>query len=124
MSASGSQLGRRKMAAGAAVGFGIWTAWPVRASGIVAPLGSDGLADAGVDCTSVRRSADAATGSVIVLAHAAERSFLNDRGANLAGGECQPRHRFREDADRGAGFKVVVDRRHAYSESDEEGEEA
>src|SRR2546427_11099136 len=32
MSASGSQLGRRKIAAGAAVGFWIWTAWLITSS--------------------------------------------------------------------------------------------
>jgi ribokinase len=41
------------------------------------------LAAAGVDCTAIRRSPDAPTGSVIVLADTAERSMLCDRGANL-----------------------------------------
>ncbi len=48
--------------------------------------GDDRIAElkaSGVGCRFVRRSADAPTGSVIVLAHEAERSFLCDRGANL-----------------------------------------
>ena len=41
------------------------------------------LAAAGVDNTAIRRSPQAPTGSVIVLAHTDERSMLCDRGANL-----------------------------------------
>src|SRR5262249_9129875 len=41
------------------------------------------LAAAGVGCVHIRRSDDARTGSIVVLAHGQERSFLTDRGANL-----------------------------------------
>jgi len=41
------------------------------------------LVRAGVGVRAVRRSGQARTGSVIVLAHSDERSFLCDRGANL-----------------------------------------
>ena len=41
------------------------------------------LAAAGVGCVHIRRSDDAPTGSIVVLAHAGQRSFLTDRGANL-----------------------------------------
>jgi len=61
---------------------------PVDLVGVVGTdaAGDDRLAEleaSGVRCTWVRRSADTPTGSVIVLAHAAERSMLCDRGANL-----------------------------------------
>jgi ribokinase len=48
--------------------------------------GDDRLAEltaAGVGCVHIRRSPDAPTGSIVVLAHAGERSLLADRGANL-----------------------------------------
>jgi ribokinase len=41
------------------------------------------LAAAGVGCVHIRRSDDARTGNIVVLAHGQERSFLTDRGANL-----------------------------------------
>jgi len=41
------------------------------------------LAEAGVGCVHIRRSDDARTGSIVVLAHGQERSFLTDRAANL-----------------------------------------
>jgi sugar/nucleoside kinase (ribokinase family) len=41
------------------------------------------LKRAGVGCRFVGRTAQAPTGSIIVLAHPGERSFLPDRGANL-----------------------------------------
>jgi len=50
------------------------------------PAGDERVAEltaSGVGCALVRRSADAPTGSVIVLAQAAERTMLCDRGANL-----------------------------------------
>jgi sugar/nucleoside kinase (ribokinase family) len=40
------------------------------------------LAAAGVGCGQIRRTADAPTGSVIVLAHAQKRTMLTERGAN------------------------------------------
>jgi ribokinase len=48
--------------------------------------GTDRLAEleaAGVGCSYVRRSPNAPTGSVVVLANDAERTMLCDRGANL-----------------------------------------
>lgn len=76
---------------GSAANTAAWLAWHGCPAGLVAVIGADRagderlaeLAAAGVDCTGVRRSPHAATGSVIVLAHGTERSFLNDRGANL-----------------------------------------
>ena len=41
------------------------------------------LAAAGVSCATVRRTAEAPTGSVVVLAQAQHRTMLSDRGANL-----------------------------------------
>jgi sugar/nucleoside kinase (ribokinase family) len=41
------------------------------------------LEAAGVGCAAVRRAPGRSTGSIIVLVHAGERSFLCDRGANL-----------------------------------------
>lgn len=60
---------------------------PVALAGVVGDdvAGADRLtelAESGVDCTAVRRAAGAATGSIVVLVGAAERSFLCDRGAN------------------------------------------
>jgi sugar/nucleoside kinase (ribokinase family) len=51
------------------------------------PAGAERVAEliaAGVGCHSVRRDPSVATGTVIVLAHAAERTMLADRGANAA----------------------------------------
>ena len=55
------------------------------------------LAAAGVGCVHIRRSDDAPTGSIVVLGHAGQRSFLTDRGANLLPrtircGPCPRRH--------------------------------
>lgn len=69
-------------------------AWLVQAGAradIVAVAGTDAsgderlveLAAAGVGCASVRRTTEAPTGTIIVLAQGSERSFLCDRGANL-----------------------------------------
>jgi sugar/nucleoside kinase (ribokinase family) len=47
--------------------------------------GADRIAEleaAGVDCTHVRRAEEGLTGSIIVLAHSGERTFLCDRAAN------------------------------------------
>lgn len=76
---------------GSAANTAAWLAWHGIAVALAGVIGTDHagnlrlaeLAAAGVDCTGVRRSPDAPTGSVIVLAQATERSFLNDRGANL-----------------------------------------
>ena len=48
--------------------------------------GDDRLAELraiGVGCSGVRRTDDAPTGSIVVLVHDGQRSFLHDRGANL-----------------------------------------
>lgn len=76
---------------GAAANTATWLATVDVAVDLVAVVGADAagaerlaeLEAAGVGCSAVRRVAGAATGSVIVLVHAGERSFLCDRGANL-----------------------------------------
>jgi ribokinase len=68
-----------------------WLATTGTAVRLVAVVGRDAAGDdlvaeltaGGVECVHVRRSGDAPTGSVIVLTHAGERSFITDRGANL-----------------------------------------
>jgi ribokinase len=60
---------------------------PVTLVGVVGtdPTGGDRLAElttGGVTC-AVRRTADASTGTVVVLSEAGERTMLADRGANL-----------------------------------------
>jgi sugar/nucleoside kinase (ribokinase family) len=76
---------------GSAANTAAWLATTGTAVQLVAVVGRDAAGDdviaeltaAGVDCVHVRRSGDAPTGSVIVLTHAGERSFVTDRGANL-----------------------------------------
>jgi ribokinase len=68
-----------------------WLATTGTAVELVAVVGRDPageelvaeLTAGGVGCVHVRWSDDAPTGSVIVLTHAGERSFVTDRGANL-----------------------------------------
>jgi ribokinase len=76
---------------GSAANTAAWLASLNCPVGLVGVVGTDRagdqrlaeLATAGVDCTAIRRSPDAPTGSVIVLADTAERTMLCDRGANL-----------------------------------------
>ncbi|GAB3145373.1 sugar kinase [Micromonospora sonneratiae] len=75
---------------GQAANTAAWLGWlgsPVTLVGAVGDdeAGRTGLAeltDLGVHC-AVRRCPDAATGTVIVLAHAGERTMVTERGANL-----------------------------------------
>jgi sugar/nucleoside kinase (ribokinase family) len=75
---------------GSAANTAAWLAGlgiPVDLVGVVGadPAGDARLAElaaAGVGLTYVRRTGEAPTGTVIVLAHAQERSMLSDRGAN------------------------------------------
>jgi sugar/nucleoside kinase (ribokinase family) len=68
-----------------------WLAHLGRSVDLVAVAGEDvagtdrlaELAAAGVSCAAVRRTAEAPTGSVVVLAQAQHRTMLSDRGANL-----------------------------------------
>ena len=67
-----------------------WLAYLGRPVDLVAVAGDDvagtdrlaELAAAGVSCASVRRTPEAPTGSVVVLAQAQHRTMLSDRGAN------------------------------------------
>lgn len=76
---------------GSAANTAAWLATTGTAVRLVAVVGRDvagedlvaDLTAGGVDCVHVRRSGDAPTGSVIVLTHGGERSFVTDRGANL-----------------------------------------
>ncbi|MGE5827282.1 MAG: carbohydrate kinase family protein [Micromonosporaceae bacterium] len=80
------------VAGGAAANTAAWLATLDVAVDLVAAVGADAagaqrvaeLVTAGVGCAGVRRVDGAPTGSIIVLVHAGERSFLCDRGANLA----------------------------------------
>jgi sugar/nucleoside kinase (ribokinase family) len=75
---------------GSAANAAVWLAYAGCAVEFVGVAGTDIAGDdrigeltaAGVGCTAVRRTPDAATGSVIVLTHAAERTMLTDRGAS------------------------------------------
>jgi ribokinase len=77
---------------GAAANTAAWLATVDVVVELVAAVGADIAGDqrlaeleaAGVGCAAVRRRPGVATGSIIVLVHAGERSFLCDRGANLA----------------------------------------
>jgi sugar/nucleoside kinase (ribokinase family) len=76
---------------GSAANTASWLAWLGEAVDLVAVIGLDGaggqrldeLDAAGVGTRFIARTDAAPTGSVIVLAHSGERSFLCDRGANL-----------------------------------------
>src|SRR5258705_6652289 len=79
----------RVIGGGSAANTAAWLAFVDCPVSLVGVVGTDAAGEqrlselraAGVDCSAVRRSPDAPTGTVIVLAHADERSFLNDRGA-------------------------------------------
>jgi sugar/nucleoside kinase (ribokinase family) len=81
----------RVMGGGSAANTAAWLATTGSAVDLVAVVGRDSAGDerlaeltaAGVGCVHIRRSADAPTGSIVVLAHGGDRSFLTDRGANL-----------------------------------------
>jgi ribokinase len=75
---------------GQAANTAAWLAWTGCPARLVAAVGADGagrarvaeLTAAGVDC-AVATYADAATGAIVVLTTADERTMLTDRGANL-----------------------------------------
>jgi sugar/nucleoside kinase (ribokinase family) len=81
----------RLLGGGSAANTAAWLAGRGRAVDLVAMVGDDTaghqrvaeLESAGVGCRYVSRTAQAATGAIVVLAHPGERSFLPDRGANL-----------------------------------------
>jgi sugar/nucleoside kinase (ribokinase family) len=81
----------RVLGGGSAANTAAWLATAGARVELVAVVGRDRagddllaeLATGGVGCVHVRRSGDARTGSIVVLAHGDERSFLTDRGANL-----------------------------------------
>jgi sugar/nucleoside kinase (ribokinase family) len=81
----------RVLGGGSAANTAAWLATTGSQVELVAVVGRDRaagdrlaeLAAAGVGCVHIRRSGDARTGSIVVLAHGHERSFLTDRGANL-----------------------------------------
>jgi sugar/nucleoside kinase (ribokinase family) len=74
---------------GSAANTAAWLAYAGAPVSLVAVVGDDAagtdrvaeLAAAGVDC-AVRRTPDAATGTMVVLSDGAERTMLGDRGAN------------------------------------------
>jgi sugar/nucleoside kinase (ribokinase family) len=76
---------------GSAANTASWLAWLGNAVELVAVVGQDPTGDqrvselgaAGVGTRFIARTDAAPTGSVIVLTHSDERSFLCDRGANL-----------------------------------------
>jgi sugar/nucleoside kinase (ribokinase family) len=75
---------------GAAANTAAWLAAEDIAVDFVAVAGTDApgadrlaeLMEAGVSCASVRRTADAATGTIIVLASGDERTMISDRAAS------------------------------------------
>lgn len=75
---------------GAAANTATWLAGEGVAVDFVAVAGADAagadrlaeLVSAGVSCASVRRTTDAATGTIIVLAYADERTMISDRAAS------------------------------------------
>ncbi|MFD7666076.1 carbohydrate kinase family protein [Streptomyces sp. NPDC059788] len=75
---------------GQAANTAAWLAWQGRPVTLVTSVGDDAdgrariaeLTGAGVDCAA-RRCRDAATGSVVVISHANERTMLSQRGANV-----------------------------------------
>jgi sugar/nucleoside kinase (ribokinase family) len=75
---------------GAAANTATWLAGEGVAVDFVAVAGADAagadrlteLIEAGVSCASVRRTTDAATGTIIVLAYADERTMISDRAAS------------------------------------------
>jgi ribokinase len=81
----------RVLGGGSAANTAAWLAAAGARVQLVAVVGWDRAGDdrlieltaAGVGCVHIRRSDDARTGSIVVLAHSDERSFLTDRGANL-----------------------------------------
>jgi ribokinase len=76
---------------GSAANTAAWLAGTGAQVWLVAVVGGDAFADARlselvaakVSCDFVRRATNAPTGTVIVLAHHAERTMIADRGANL-----------------------------------------
>lgn len=81
----------RVLGGGSAANTAAWLAAAGARVELVAVVGRDRAGDdriaeltaAGVGCVHIRRTDDARTGSIVVLAHGHERSFLTDRGANL-----------------------------------------
>ena len=81
----------RVLGGGSAANTAAWLAAAGARVELVAVVGRDQAGDdriaeltaAGVGCVHIRRTDDARTGSIVVLAHGQERSFLADRGANL-----------------------------------------
>jgi ribokinase len=80
----------RMTGGGSAANAAAWLAWLGVAVDLVGVVGADAagearvaeLSAAGVGCDHVRRTAEAPTGTVIVLS-AGDRSMINDRGANI-----------------------------------------
>jgi sugar/nucleoside kinase (ribokinase family) len=76
---------------GSAANTAAWLAHAGIAVELLAVVGADFAGDdrlaelraAGVGCAAVRRTREAHTGSIVVLVHNGQRSFLHDRGANL-----------------------------------------
>jgi sugar/nucleoside kinase (ribokinase family) len=75
---------------GTSANAAVWAAWSGAEVGVIAAVGDDlagrlltaSLGERGVDVSTVRSVADAATGTMLVVHEAGERSMVADRGAN------------------------------------------
>jgi ribokinase len=75
---------------GTSANAAVWAVWSGAEAGVVAAVGDDvagrllitSLRERGVDTSAIRSVADAATGTMLVVHEAGERSMVADRGAN------------------------------------------
>jgi ribokinase len=75
---------------GTSANAAVWAAWSGAGAGVIATVGDDvagrllveSLGGRGVDASTVRSVAGAATGTMLVVHEAGERSMVADRGAN------------------------------------------
>jgi sugar/nucleoside kinase (ribokinase family) len=75
---------------GTSANAAVWAAWSGAVAGVIAAVGDDlagrllvaSLAERGVDVSGVRQVAGIATGTMLVVHEAGERSMVADRGAN------------------------------------------
>jgi ribokinase len=75
---------------GTSANAAVWAAWSGAEAGVVAAVGDDlpgrllveELRDRGIDVSTVRAVPDVATGTMLVVHEAGERSMVADRGAN------------------------------------------
>lgn len=75
---------------GTSANAAVWAAWSGAEAGVIAAVGDDvpgrllleSLRERGVDVSTVRSVAETATGTMLVVHEAGERSMVADRGAN------------------------------------------